>query len=179
MQNSSDEKAWDGLAGDLFRRAYSFGLSALQLAQVATAIAVERKDKDIEKSIFNGAHSPAIWFLVGFAFELFLKSAIIAKGASADELKLIGHNLTAALKKAEEYGLEISESTRLSIEVANRAHNNRGQNALFFRYGDGVSADVETHEAMAASLNELLNRTASLVEQPNATFDKFLVNFRR
>lgn len=179
MHKSSEEKAWDGLAGDLFRRAYSFGLSAVQLAHVATAIAVEREDINIEKSVLNGAHSPAIWFLVGFAFELFLKSAIVAAGGSVQEIKSIGHNLLKAMEKAAESGLELSASTRYSIELANRAHDGRGGNGFFFRYGDGVSADVETPEAMIASLKELLRQTALLVDQPNATFDTFLIPFQR
>lgn len=178
MHKTSEENAWDGLAGDLFRRAFSFGLSAVQLAHVATAIAVEREDTNIEKSVFNGAHSPAIWFLVGFAFELFLKSAIVATGGSAQEIKSIGHNLVKALEKAEKSGLALSVSTRFSIEVANRAHDGRGENGFFFRYGDGDGADVETPEAMIASLKELLGQTALLVDQPKATFDTFLVPFQ-
>ena len=178
MHRSSEEKVWDSVAGDLFRRAFSFGLSAVQLAHVATAIAIERDDTNIERSVFNGAHSPAIWFLVGFAFELFLKSAILAAGGSVQEIKSIGHNLVKALEKAEQSGLELSASTRFSIEVSNRAHNGRGKSGFFFRYGDGFSADVETPEAMIASLNELLCKTALLVDQPNATFDTFLVPFQ-
>lgn len=178
MHKSPKEKAWDGLAGALFRRAYSFGLSAIQLAHVATAIAVQRDDANIEKSVFNGAHSPAMWFLVGFAFELFLKSAILATGGSAKEIKTIGHDLVTALEKAEHSGLKISESTRTSIMVANRTHDTRGENAFYFRYGESVRADVEAPEAMIASLKELLNQTALLVDQPNASFDIFLVPFQ-
>ena len=178
MQKYANESAWDGLAGDLFRRAYSFGLSAIQLAHIARAIAVERQDDDIEKSVLNGAHSPAIWFLVGFSFELFLKTAIVAKGGCVDDLKSIGHNLHKALEKAEECGLKISESTRFSINVANRAHDARGENRLFFRYGGGVGADVETPEAMIASLKELLAQTAPLLDQPSASFDSFVVPFQ-
>jgi hypothetical protein len=178
MQKGTEENAWDGLAGDLFRRAYSFGLSAIQLAHVATAIAVERQDTDVEKSVFNGAHSPAVWFLVGFAFELFLKSAILATGGRAEDMKSIGHDLVKAMEKAEECGLELLESTRFSIKVANRAHNIRGENGLFFRYGGGISADVETSEAIIASLKDLLSQTASLVDQPDAKFDTFLVPFQ-
>lgn len=178
MRVSSEQDAWDGLAGDFFRRAFSFGLSAVQLCHVATAIAVEREDPDIEKSVLNGAHSPAIWFLVGFAFELFLKSAIIAKGESAQEVTRIRHNLMKALHRAEELGLKLSEGTRFSIGVANRSHNNRGENAFFFRYAGGVNTLVETPEAMIASLEELLDQTALFFGQPNVTFDTFLVPFQ-
>jgi hypothetical protein len=178
MHRSSEERAWHGLAGDLFRRAFSFGLSADQLAHVAAAIAVERGDTNIEKSVFNGAHSPAIWFLTGFAFELFLKSAIVASGGSAKDVKSIGHNLIKALEDAENRGLKVSDDTRFSIGVANRAHYGRGENGFFFRYGDGASAEVQNPEAMIASLKELLGQTALLVNQPNATFDTFLVPFQ-
>lgn len=179
MRKIPDETAWDGLAGDLFRRAFGFALSAVQLVHVATAIAVERKEIDVDRSVLNGAHSPAIWFLVGFAYELFLKSAIVAAGASSKEIRSIGHNLVMALEKAEDSGLELSASTRFSIEVANRAHDGRGENRFFFRYGDGASADVEAPEAMIASLQELLNQTAFMVGQTNASFDVFLVPFQR
>ncbi|HEX4893983.1 MAG TPA: hypothetical protein VFV47_11890, partial [Hyphomicrobiaceae bacterium] len=64
----------------------------------AKAIAVERQDPDPEKSVFNGAHSSAIWFLVGFAFELFLKSAIVAKGGRDANIKSVGHDLVKALE---------------------------------------------------------------------------------
>ena len=178
MEDGTGKDAWDGLAGDLFRRAFSFSLSAIQLTHVATAIAVEREDADIERSVFNGAHSPAIWFLVGFAFELFLKSAILAKGGSVGEIKEIGHNLIKALEKAEENGLQLSASTRFSVEVANRAHHGRGENGFFFRYGNKNHADVEAPERMIASLKELLSQTSSLVDQPNATFDILLVPFQ-
>lgn len=178
MQKGKGENAWDGLAGDLFRRAYSFGLSAIQLTHVASAIAVGRQDTDVEKSVFNGAHSAAIWFLVGFAFELFLKSAILAACGRVEDTKSIGHDLVKAMEKAEECGLELLHSTRFSIEVANRAHNVRGENGLFFRYGGGISADVETPEAIIKSLNDLLNQTRSLVGQPDANFDAYLVPFQ-
>ena len=178
MKNNTEEDAWDGLSGDLFRRAYSFGLSAVQLTHVATSIAVERQDADIEKSVINGAHSPAIWFLVGFAFELFLKSAIVAKGGKRTEIKSIGHDLVSALQKAELCGLELRKSTRFSITVANRAHNSFGENKFFFRYGDGTSADVETAEAMIASLEDLLDQTVKLIGLPDTKFDTFLVLFR-
>jgi hypothetical protein len=179
MRKSFNEKAWDGLAGDLFRRAFSFALSAVQLVHVASAIAVEREDIDVDKSVLNGAHSPAIWFLVGFAYELFLKSAIVAAGGSSKEIKSIGHNLAKALEKAEDSGLELSATTRFSIEVANRAHDGRGENGFFFRYGDRTGADVEKPEAMIASLKELLDQTAFLVGQTNASFDALLVPFQR
>lgn len=178
MRESLENTPWDGLAGDLFRRAFSFGLSAVQLAHVGKAIAVERQDPDSEKSVYNGAHSPAIWFLVGFAFELFLKSAIVATGGPNTDIKSVGHDLKKALEIAEKYGLKVSETTRFSIEIANRAHNVRGETSLFFRYGGGATADVETPEAMIASLNDLLDQTAKLVDQPNATFDAFLVPFQ-
>lgn len=139
---------------------------------------MERQDDNIEKSVLNGAHSPAIWFLVGFAFELFLKSAIVATGGCAKEIKSIGHDLMKAMARAEERGLEISSSTRFSVSVINRTHHGQSENGFFFRYGDGVSADVESPKAMVASLKELLDQTAKLVGQPNATFDTFLVPYR-
>lgn len=178
MQKSSEEDAWDGSAGDLFRRAYSFSLSAVQLTHVATAIAVERQDSDIEKSVFNGAHSPAIWFLVGFAFELFLKSAIVAKDGEGTDIKSIGHDLALAMEKAEGCGLELLDSTRSSIIIANRAHNRSGENPFFFRYGGGTSADVESAEAMITSLEDLLDQTAKLIGLPKTKFDSFLVPFK-
>jgi len=178
MQSVPEKDVWDSLSGDLFRRAYSFGLSAVQLTHVATAIAVERQDSDIEKSVINGAHSPAIWFLVGFAFELFLKSVIVAKGGERADIKSIGHDLVLALQQAELSGLELSESTRFSITVANRAHNNSGENRFFFRYGDATSADVETAEAMIASLEDLLDQTVRLIGLPDTKFDTFLVPFQ-
>jgi hypothetical protein len=179
VRKISNEKAWDGLSGDLFRRAFSFALSAIQLVHVASAIAVERKDIDVDKSVLNGAHSPAIWFLVGFAYELFLKSAIVAAGGDSKEIKSIRHNLVRALEKAEDLGLELSVNTRLSIEVANRTHDGPGANGYFFRYGDGAGADVVTPEVMIASLKELLDQTAFLVGQTNASFDVLLVPFQR
>lgn len=178
MQKSTEDSAWDGFAGDLFRRAYSSGLSACQLAHVAMAVAVARQDNNVEKSAFSGAHSPAIWFLAGFAFELFLKCAIVATGSNAAEIKAIGHDLKKALEKAEEHGLKLKESTRFSIDVANRAHNIRGDNGLFFRYGGGESADVETVDAMMTSLNDLLSQSAPLVDHPEASFEVFLVPFQ-
>lgn len=178
MRKNLEDSPWDGLAGDLFRRAYSFGLSAVQLTHVAKAIAVERQDPDPEKSVFNGAHSSAIWFLVGFAFELFLKSAIVAKGGRDANIKSVGHDLVKALENAEQSGLEVLEGTRFSIGIANRAHKAGGENSFFFRYGGGEVADVETAEAMIASLNDLLAQTGKLVDQPKATFDVFLVAFR-
>ena len=178
MQKNKEESSWDGFAGDLFRRAYSFGLSACQLAHVATAIAVVRQDSDVERSAFSGAHSPAIWFLAGFAFELFLKSAIVAAGANEAEIRAIGHDLAKTLEKAEQHGLELKDSTRFSIDVANRAHNGSGDNRFFFRYGGGESADVETVDAMMTSLRDLLTQTASLVDHPEASFETFLLPFQ-
>lgn len=177
MKPQSTEPLWDSLSGDLFRRGYSFGLSACQLAQVAKAVALARNETDWEKSVINGAHSPAIWFLAGFAFELFLKSAIAAKGGDTTEIKLLGHDLVAALENAEERGVSFSETTRFSVEVVNRTHNNRGGNGLYFRYGGASGAEVVTHDAMISSLEELLQQTAQLLDQPNATFDNFLVPF--
>lgn len=137
-----------------------------------------RNDKDVGKAAYNGAHSPAIWFLAGFAFELFLKSAILATGGDSTEIKAIGHDLEEALEKAQERGLVLNDSTRFSIKIANRVHNVRGENRLYFRYGGGDSADVESVEALVASLKDLLEQTAPLFNQNNASYEVFLVPFQ-
>ncbi len=143
------------------------------------AVAVGRNDTDVEKAAYNGAHSPAIWFLVGFAFELFLKSAIVATEDGVSEIKSLGHDLDKALEKAEERGLALNESTRTSIQIANRTHNTQGKNSLYFRYGGGDSADVETVETIVASLKDLLEQTAPLVGQSQATYEVFLVPYEK
>lgn len=177
MNQSKTNSSWDSLAGDLFRRAFSFGLSAFQLTHVATALAVHRNENDVDRAVYNGAHSPAIWFLAHFAFELFLKSAIAAKGRNPAEIKAIGHDLEKALEGAEALGLGINESTRLSIKIANRAHKRDGENAFFFRYGGSAKADVETVEALVASLKDLLEQTRVLVNEPQISYERFLVPF--
>lgn len=120
-------------ADDLWTRGAGHLIGAKALAATAREDAMRTAANDVEQTVFNGKYSASIHLLIGFAFELLLKSAFILNGGNARELSVrgIGHDLLLALDKAEGVGFTSSDPRlRLIAERLRESHLSHQ-----FRYG--------------------------------------------
>lgn len=113
--------------------------------------------EDPEQVIFNGKYSASIHLLIGYAFELLLKSAYLAHGGDPKKLgsRGIGHDLVVALDKAEACGFKSQvEHLRWIVERVREPHL-----AHQFRYGGMEKIEMpdlkHTLEAMNGLAYEL------------------------
>jgi hypothetical protein len=121
------------LAQTLWTMGGGHALGAEAVVLRAQEWAKEIEAEDPEKAIFNGKYSASIYLLLGYGFELLLKSAFIAHGGDPKLLgnKGLGHNLRAALEAAESQGFQ-SSAPRLHeiIDLLQQPHDKH-----HFRYG--------------------------------------------
>lgn len=124
--------------------------------------AIEIGAEDPNKAVFNGKYSASIYLLLGFSFELLLKSAFVHFGGDPRRLgpRELGHDLGAALRAAEERGFQ-SNAPHLTeiIDLLQQPHQTHQ-----FRYGGmdefPVPADVDV---VVASLHHLASELQLLL----------------
>jgi hypothetical protein len=143
-----------------FGGAHSHGAEAVVVR--AYEWATEIGANDPEEAVFNGQYSAPIYLLLGYGFELLLKSAFVAHGGDTNQLgnRGIGHDLTSALQAAEQQGFR-SDAPNLH-EIINLLHE--PHLAHQFRYGgmDNFPLPANLKEVvsrlhdLAAELQELL-----------------------
>jgi hypothetical protein len=145
------------LAETLWTRGAGFALSAQSLAELGRADAVEFGHPDPEKMAFNGRHSASLHLLVGFAFELLLKSAYVQLGGTRD-IRELGHDLVESLNEAEAAGFSFTTPhLRWIVERIRGAHL-----AHVFRYGGPDTMDLPDHNLTLACLDTLARETGAV-----------------
>jgi hypothetical protein len=93
-----------GFASALYRLGRTHGLSANLLHNAAVSVAENEEHPDPEGWAFNGPHSLSTFYLSCLSFELLLKAAYVAAGGNEDQVRGIGHDLTAAFTAATGVG---------------------------------------------------------------------------
>lgn len=150
------------LARNLWDMGGGHALGAEAVAQRAHEWAKEIGSEDTQKAIFNGKYSASIYLLLGYSFELLLKSAFIAHGGDPNQLgtRGIGHDLKAALMAAEESGFR-STAPHLHeiIELLQTPHSKH-----HFRYGgmDDFPLPADVNEVIA-NLHHLAQEVQALI----------------
>ena len=116
---------------------------------------------DSEKIIFNGKYSASIHLLIGYAFELLLKTAYLAHGGDPAKLgnRGIGHDLIAALNEAEAVGFRSEVITLRWIVEHVRAPHLVHQ----FRYGGMGTIEMPDLNLTLEAMNGLAYELRPLV----------------
>jgi len=148
------------LINQLWTRAGGHCKSAHRLAAEAAIEFADRPNAD--KLVFNGPYSASIHLLVGFSFELALKTAFLLHGGETTRLangkRGIGHNLTEALNAAEERGFRSSVTNlRWTIEQLAPSHQEH-----YFRYGGAENVDLPDLATSLPMLNMLVTEVGQL-----------------
>ena len=127
----------------------------------ARAYVDEVNADDPEQVIFSGKFSASIHLLIGYAFELLLKSAYLAHGGDPEKLGVrgIGHDLIAALDEAEARGFKSGvEHLRWVVERVREPHL-----AHQFRYGGMDEFEMPDLKHTLAALNGLARELQALL----------------
>lgn len=149
-------------ARELWTMGGGHALGAEAVVRTAQQWAQEIQADDPEKAIFNGKYSASIYLLLGYGYELLLKSAYIAHGG--DRRKIgnggFGHDLRAALDAAEELGFRsAAPNLREIIELLQIPHDKH-----HFRYGGMDQFPLPANvEAVVASLHHLASELQLLL----------------
>ena len=123
------------------------------LVDVARQHAAEIDAPDIEQWAFNGNYSASIHLLIGFAFELLLKSAYLLSGGDKANLSQrgIGQDLIKAFDSAEELGFRSdAENLRSILEYLREPHLKH-----YFRYGGPAQIAMPDLDATLVALHTL------------------------
>ncbi|QLC24623.1 hypothetical protein HFP57_05985 [Parasphingopyxis algicola] len=141
------------LADDLWTRGAGHVLGVQALVDAASESAIADGASDVSQMTFNGRHSASIHLLVGFAFELLLKTAFLLHGGNSKDLgpSCIGHDLLTALDKAEEVGFQSNcANLRWFVENLREPHKKH-----WFRYGGPDSVTMPAIELTLPALDAL------------------------
>jgi hypothetical protein len=150
------------LADELWTRGASHALSAQALAEFARQEAVSAGAADVEQHAFNGKFSASIHLLIGFSFELLLKSAYILHGGDANALnRNIRHDLLVALEEAEKAGFISSvQNLRWVVECIREPHIEHQ-----FRYGGAEIIEMPGLELSLPTLDGLVRELGMLIHE--------------
>jgi hypothetical protein len=114
-------------------------------------------EKEIDKFAFNGKCSLSVHYLTGLGLELMLKAAYIACGGDGTDEHLrrkIGHDLSKALKKAQERGFE-SHSEHLAELVD---YMSKPYEQHYLRYGRPDGLQLPANMEQVAAVFETLRK---------------------
>ena len=142
-----------GLIDDLWTRGGAHVIAVGALVDVARQHAAEIDAPDIEQWAFNGNYSASIHLLIGFAFELLLKSAYLLSGGDKANLSQrgIGQDLIKAFDSAEELGFRSdAENLRSILEYLREPHLKH-----YFRYGGPAQIAMPDLDATLVALHTL------------------------
>jgi hypothetical protein len=87
----------------------------------ARAVQFQRAFGELKEPAYP-LHDWPRYFMLCHAIELALKAFLAHKGATYQQLKDFGHNLTELLRDATQKGLSLTAPTHLSIVTLNEAH---------------------------------------------------------
>lgn len=142
------------LADDLWARGAGHVISAQALVRQAEKEALDRRADDVDRAIFSGKYSASIHLLIGFAFELLIKTAYLLHGGSPLKLgaRGLGHDLVSALDEAEELGFTSPVANlRWIVEHLREPHHKH-----VFRYGGIDEFRMPALELTLPALEELV-----------------------
>ncbi len=150
MPSYSDEN----LAETLWTRGAGHVIGATALVEFSRQRApLESKDNDLEKFVFNGRYSASVHFLIGFAFELLLKSNFLIHGGEPRRIdqRGFGHNLNKVINASIELGYQTKiEDLRWVVERLSKPHESHA-----FRYRRFNSIELPALDVSIKTANAL------------------------
>lgn len=97
------------------------------------------------------------YYLISHCMELYLKCALLKRGASPDQLKdhKVRHNLESLLKKLQEKEVPITEMTLEIVNSLSKQHSNHSLRYSVF-FDDGSKTSTPSPQDIEIVLDELL-----------------------